>query len=385
MTDFLPSVGSVVKELVTPELRSQSGPTVASKALTTKVVVYYLADDVTERERRMVMTMVTLCGRADDNRPQCWQTFVLTFALLCFPELVQTLKDEQKAVDYSYVPFSKEFVKQCEDAVIAQTKEESEGSHYVQFPPALPNASTIAPTPDLVSAATIEGLYGYYSMLVFVMGKSISAENMVALTTKRPSALIRRRMLQSSEYLLIGEGKPASVNYSNIQSGWIRSNKPRIAIVIHHAKLYASDNRSETLDVLIVNMDMLKNSGQTYMFYIHELLVACPWCIELPALRSAFYHYAKMVKVLHSLDSWMQPYYKLAMQDTTKDVGRKNIEALVSVSTFFASQTKRSMAQYRINKDTYPVVNQFRELAASKGMNFHEIQDQKTTEVTTAA
>jgi len=235
---------------------------------------------------------------------------------------------------------------------------------------------------EIVQASSIEALYGYYAMMVFIMGKSLSPQNIAAISTKRPDAIIRKRQLTASAYILTGPGQIHPDNYRHIQSGWIRSTRHRMTIVRHLARMTASPNKSEILDSVSVNMEMLRNSGQSYLFYIHELIVACPWVIQIPALRSSYYHYIKMVNILAEQEDYIRPYYKLMMQDAAKDVRRRDIEPLIAVATFFAAQTRRTMNQYRISEGMSMVLLAFRVMAESKGMVFSDIPDQLTTEVT---
>jgi hypothetical protein len=382
-TDFLPAVGAVLEELIPTDATRETAPKFVTSAIKSSIVIYYLPKDATETHYKIAMAAMTLCGRCEDERPASWQSWVLTWSVLCFPELLDKFKNDGSAVDYSYQPFPENFLDSATSAIRAHAADDAPSETFVVFPPSLPAASTVPMTSELVYAAEIEGLYAYYSMLIFIMGKSIGSDNLASVSSQRPLALIRKRMLQKCEYLLIGEGKPTTANYRHIQSGWVRSTRHRITVVKHLAMLNAADNRSESLDTVCVNMDMLRNSGQTYMFYIHELFTACPWCIEIPAIRAAYYHYVRIVKVLAAQPAWFQPYYKLAYQDSTKVVRRKDIEALISVAAFYAAQTRKTMSQYRVNMDTLPVVTAFQKLALSKGFVFENVENQQTTEVST--
>lgn len=381
--DFLTSVSATVESLMPATVTQSTLPTFATGALKQIITAYYFPLTTTDRQKRCVMAALTLCGRFPDNRPTSWQSFVLTWTFCALPEVVAQCKQDSGVVDYRIEELPDLFITQCENAALAQGAADTAGDKFVTFPPALPNASTLAITAELINAARVEGLYAYYAMVVFIMGKSISPENVTAISKKRPDALMRKRSVNESAYILIGDGKIDPSCYRFIQSGWIRSTKPRILIVTHLAKLNASENRSEVLDPISVNMDMLKNAGQSYIYYINELLIACPWCIEIPALRSSFAYYARMVNVIASQPTWMQPFHKLAMQDNSKIVRRRDIEPLIGVATFFAGQTKKSMNQYRINEGVVPTVIAFRQLAESKGIHFDEVQNQLTTETVT--
>jgi hypothetical protein len=328
------------------------------------------------------MAVLTLCGKSTDDNPIHWQTFVVTWSCVVFPELVEKLTEANHAKDYTYHVFDDDFIESCVAACMSQGDDATAGDVFVTAPRGLPTISTIPVNADLVNGSSIEGLHVYYAMLVFIMGKSINADNLAAISTKRPAALMRKRQIATAEYILLGDGKVSEDNYRKVQSGWARSTRPRMVIVPHLAALNAASTKSENLDSISVNMDMLRNAGQSYVYYIHELLVACDFCVEIPALRSSFYHYVKMVHILAAVPDYIRPFYKLMMQDASKDVRRRDIEPLIAVATFFAAQTRKSMKQYRVSEDAAPVIKAFRDLAVAKGFSFQDVSNQAVTETT---
>jgi hypothetical protein len=382
VTDFLQPVSATIEALLPHNVGTSAAINYNPSGLKQTVTAYYFADGMTDREKRCVLAALTLCGRAADIRPDSWQSFVLTWSFCCLPDLVSVCRNDTTIVDYVFEPFSREFIDSCVEAVMAQAVEETAGEKYLYFPAHLPNASTVAMTPDIVDASQVEGLYAYYAMIIFIMGKSLSPTNIAAISKNRPDALMRKRTLEASRYILTGEGKIDPGNYRFVQSGWIRSTRPRIAIVQQLAKLNASEGRSEIFDSISVNMDMLKNSGQSYVYYINELLIACPWCLHIPALRSSYAYYVRMVNVIASHPVSFQPFYKLAMQDAAKTVRRRDVEALIGVSTFYAAQTRKSMNLYRVSEGILPVVKAFRLLAESHGIVFEDIANQQVTDTT---
>jgi len=379
--DFLAPVGSTLQKLIpTSTLARNVIPTFATQAPRQAIPIYYLQSAVTDRQRKAVMTCMTLGGRCTEVRPTAWQSWVLTWSVLCFPELVKKFSDDTSAVDYTYVPFSEAFVNSCVEAIMAQGDEATAGDKFVTFPDGLPNTAVVAVNIELAEAGNTEALFAYYAMIIFIMGKSLSVENITSISTRRPDALMRKRQLHAYAYILTGEGRIHSDNYKHVQSGWIRSTRHRITIVQHLARLNAAPNRSEILDSIAVNMEMLRNANQSYLFYIHELLTACPWAVSIPALRNSYYHYIRMVNILAEQDEYIRPYYKLMMQDAAKDVRRRDIEPLIAVATFFAAQTRKTMNQYRINEGTFQTIVAFRNMAVAKGHTFEEIPNQLTTE-----
>lgn len=382
--DFLQPLGQTLRNLIPAAAGKMVIPQFTTMAPRQMIPVYFLDHmTTTERERKAVMLCLTLSGRCTDERPAAWQSWVLTWSAVCFPELVSQFRDASSAIDYVYTPFDKAFIQDCVSAVEAQMKAETAGDRFVTPPAGLPTFTVVPVTPELVMAMNMEAFYAYYAMIVFIMGKSLSPENVTALSTKRPDALIRKRSLGAYAYILTGEGQIHPDHYKRVQSGWIRSTQLRIVVVRHLAKMNAAPTRSEILDSVSVNMELLRNANQSYLFYIHELLTACPWALNIPALRSPYYHYCRMVSVIMREEEYLRPYYKLMMQDAAKDVRRRDIESLISAATFFAAQTRKTMNKYRINEGTLPVITAFKAEALKHGVTFNEVQDQLMTEVAT--
>jgi len=199
--DFLPNVGFMLNKLIPTAASKSSLPAFTTQSPRQSIKMAYLTNDVTERQKKSVMACLTLCGKCTDTRPTAWQSWVLTWSCLCFPELVKSYKDDSTAIDYEYVPFEPEFISRCVDAVMAQGKEETAGDQFVTFPNFLPNAGATPVNPELVTASSLESLYTYYAMIVFIMGKSLSVENIKALSFNRPDALMRKRQLHAYSYI----------------------------------------------------------------------------------------------------------------------------------------------------------------------------------------
>lgn len=363
-------------------MSNRVGPVVkfTSSALVTKTTIYYLSG-ATPQETKCVLTALTLCGKSTDTIISKWQSWVCTWSCVVFPELVPALKSNLSPSEYVLEAFTPEFVAECKAAVVAQGAETTARDMFVAFPPSLPKASAFPINADLAGVAALESLYQYYAMMVFILGKSLNPESMVSISSRRPEALMRKANSRRGEYILIGNGRIASENYGRVQGGWVRSTGPRKIIIAHLAALYAAPDKPETLDPIVVNMDMLRNAGQSYIFYIHELVVAHPWAIkEIHPLRAAWTHYMNIVNILTAQPPHLIPFYKMMMQDSNRDVRRKDIEPLIGVAIFYASQTRPNMHRYRIAVESTDVIAMFVAKAKEKGHAMKEVNNQATIE-----
>lgn len=383
MSTTIANVEDVLNRFMPVEVGNGPSVRFSTNALVGKVTIYHLVA-ATESETKSVMAALTLCGRSMDSAASKWQSWVCTWSCLVFPELVSVLKAQLTTNEYVFVELPREFVQACYQAVVDQGNEATSGDKYLAFPPGLPSGGAFPVNVELAQTANLESLYQYYAMLVFILGKSLNPDTAVAISTRRPEALMRKANSRRGEYILQGDGRIPSENYARVQSGWVKSTGPRYRIVAHLANMYASSERPEALDPIVVNMDMLRNSGQSYIYYIHELVTAHPWCvIDIHPLRATWKYYVRILNVLQTQPAHIVPFYKMMVQDSNKDVRRKEIEPLIGVAIFFASQTRPKMNQYRIAAESRDVIEMFVRKATEKGYEMKQISNQATIETTT--
>lgn len=350
-----------------------------TQALGEKIPVYYFAESVSEQDRMFVFTIMVMIGRTSDSDNTKWQTYFLTFCCLIFPEMVGMMKRNGSVKSYAFEPLSSEFISKCRAYVIDGMQVEDPKAHFIELVSTLPDVSDVPFNPHLPGACTLEGIYTYWSMMMFIAGKPISPENADAISTKRPKALMDKRGLAASELILLGDYKLPTRNYEKIKRVWARSSGPRVVIVEHHVMLCAHDTPEE-LENLVVTMNLLKNTNQTYITHITNLLSSCWYVVTLEACRSDFRNYEKQIAYLDSLDPLMMPYHKFAYQDKSPCIQRNGLDNLIACATFHATQTKRTMDQYRINENSFPVLEQFQKLAARHGYHMTMSENQQTTD-----
>lgn len=355
-------------------------PNVKSYGMKKHITVFHLPHDTSDDRKKAIMTIMTLCGRSPDQRPVAWQSWVISLTLLFYPELYDTLKADSSCVDYVHAPYPNTFIESSLTAIRALATATTTVDQYVTFPIELPNAVAVPLTRKLLRAGELENLYAYYAMVIFIFGKNATAENTVAFTTKRPEALIRKGQLQHAEYLLKGDGKVAPSNYTMVRSGFIRSDRPRYLIITHLAAMVVTNNRSELNDPVIVNMRLLKHASQSYLFFIAKLLSSMPWVLENATIRSEAVVYFAMANELTRQPIWLQPYYKLAVQDHSSVVARRGLPALIGCGATLEAQTSTTMHRYRIDPSISHILTWFIEAAEKHGTPLHAVKDQQTTE-----
>lgn len=376
----LASIEQTLTRFMPNEIASNNIVQFSTNALVNRIPIYYLLG-ATDSETKAVMTALTLCGRSTETNAAKWQSLVCTWSCVIFSELVTMFRNQLTTKEYTLEPFPPEFVQECYAAVRAQGSQETAGDKFLSFPPGLPSASAFPMNVELASTVNLESSYQYYAMLVFILGKALNPDVLVSISTRRPEALMRKANSRRAAYILQGDGRISTENYARVQAGWVRSTGPRILIVQHLANMFASPGRPEILDPIVTNMDMCRNSGQSYLYYIHELAVAHPWCIlEIHPLKATWKYYVRIVSVLTAQPPHLMPFYKMMMQDSNKDVRRKELEPLIGVAIFFAAQTRPKMHQYRVTAESKDVIQMFVTKAAEKGYEMKQVSNQATVE-----
>jgi len=333
------------------------------------------------KQRRLVMSIMTLGGRSTDPEPIKWQSWVLSLCILFYPDLLGLFQSDPSSVDYVFQEYPAEFLQSCVDVIANQSNVETAGDQYISLPTGMPNTITIPWTLSLAESATLENLYAYFAMIVLIFGKSKSRENMVAFTTKRPKALIARHKLMNADYLLLGDGKPDPKAYDLITSGFTRSDKPRFFIIQHLAALVAHPQRSEIHSPVVVNMTLLKNTAQSYLVFVQKLLLAMPWVVEeIPATQPEVKSFIIMCRHLRQYPTWFRPYVKLAYQDLNTVIKRSELPILLALGATLEAQSSKTMANYRIDEGKVQYVALFIKLANQRDIPLQAVAGQQTTE-----
>jgi hypothetical protein len=364
--------------------KSSAAPNGSFNEIHKSIPVYHLPEgqlDVGNKQRRLVMSMMTLGARSTDPEPTKWQSWVLSYTLLFYPDLLPKFRADPSSIDYVFQEYPGDFLQSCRDVIAAQSSVETAGDQIILLPDGMPNTSLIPWTLKLAESSSLENLYAHFAMVVLIFGKSKSRDNLVAFTTKRPKALIARHKLQNADYLLLGDGKPDPKSYELITSGFTRSDRPRFLVIHHLAALVAHPHKSEIHSPVVVNMSLLKNAAQSYLVFVQKLLLTMPWVPEdIPAVRPELKAYILMCRHIRSFPTWFRPYVKLAYQDHETIIARASLPILLALGATLEAQSSKSMANYRIDEGKMGYVAQFIELAKEKGVPLKSVENQQLTE-----
>jgi hypothetical protein len=311
--------------------------------LTTKSTIYVWPRDVTDKDKRDILSVFPVIGKGTTDRVAAWQVFALTLSCLCFPALEEKIKATGSA-DYLFSPLPAQFCQGVRDLV-----EQIQLDPSRELPvPELPLAPL---TPALYSAeywncGTVLGIYSYYALVTHLMGKRVDQETRDAITVRRPGNLIDKFSAGSASYILTGDGRMSDEAHLGINSAWGVANSARKPIIKAFCVLRAADDLPSR--ILFTMFGMLEYSGMQPAVFIHNLLTICPWVIaDLPALRPAYDVYKESVVAFATADPEFRPYLKLYYGDSSQIFHAKTLVDLIALAVEVMVPNNPTLAGYK--------------------------------------
>lgn len=327
---------------VTPTVLDTQSRTSTLQGLQRHVTIYYFGPAVSEDQKRDIMTIMMVYGRSSSDRVKMWQTWVLTWACASFPQLVGKFRS-MRSSEYTLEAFPEAFIEACNTAVTrlqADPTSSQPAPLLAGFP--LTNQGL---THSYYNCGTLEGIYGYFALIVHLMGKSVGASTRDVITTRRPTNIIDTFRCAHSQFVLRGAGRMSDTAHSQVRDAWDLSTAPRKVLIEELSLLGGSDDVSAQIVNLMFRM--LEYSGMQPALFIKELLISCPWVIQdIPSLAPAYDVFVNSVTAYASLSASLRPYTKLYHGNNTKIFHSKSMQDLTAVAVMWLSVNNDSMAGY---------------------------------------
>lgn len=305
------------------------------------IIGYRLPSTATAEERLIAMAALTLCGRSTNGDVKNWQCFILSFTALAFPETIKDLREKSDG-EISFVDYSSEYITTL--SKIETTLEADPKSRVaIPFPDELPIGAPTIGVAEL-NCASITGCYGYYSLMVHLMGKRITAETRENITIRRPGNLIDGFHAKEDEFILRGEGRMSDHAHPCINTAWDLMTSAKLTLV----PKFAQFDRATTVPGQMVYMlfTLLKNSGMQPAALVHQLITAFPWIDEIPMLRPEYDLYVKSLTDYAALPATLRPYLKVMYGNTTRIFHAKSLANLTACAVMFLETSTPSLSGY---------------------------------------
>jgi len=312
------------------------------QGLQRSIPVYYIGPGVPEDEARDILTVMFLYGRSTSSKIKDWQTWVLTWSCCCFPQLVPKFR-AMRSAEYLIAPLPDTFTNDVRTAM-AQLAADPGAKIAAPLFPHFPGTSATLSW-EYYNCGNLEGIYGYYALMVHLMGKKIDASTRDAITTRRPGNIIDTFRCASSSFVLRGPGRIGDTGHDMIRNAWDLSTAPR-KVIIEEYSLFASVD-DQTAQIVNLMFRMLEYSGMQPSLFIKDFLSACPWAIpNIPALAPAYDVYVNSVFAFSSLDPTLRPYTKLFHGNNTRIFHAKSMQDLTALAVDWLSVNNDSMTGY---------------------------------------
>lgn len=306
------------------------------------ITVFHWPSNITNAEKKDVQASMTLIGKSSQERIVAWQTWILTYSCLCFPALASMIRGDPSG-EYQVIPLPSSFIASCKSAS-AELDADDTAQPIIDFPPEFP-VTNARMTVEVWNCGTIYGIYGYYALVVYLMGKRVDPTSPEMITTKRPQNIIDRFHCASVAYVLTGQGRMGSVAHKSITIAWSVSDAARKIIVREFSTLFTIDDVA--VQIVKLMFGMLEYSGMQPAAFIHNLISAHEWVAdEIPMIRPAYDLYVESVRAYAELDVSLRPYIKLYYGDNIRIFHSKSLSDLTSIAVFWLKQHTPSMERY---------------------------------------
>lgn len=306
-----------------------------------QVPIFTAPQGISDKDRGMMLAALTMCAKSTTERVKPWQTWIATYLSVAFEGFTGKIAGEG-ADEYITQELPTTFVKSISDA-IANPNDLVTSPKLITFPKELPQGSTLF-TAELYNSGTIEGVYGYLSLIVFLMGKRITERNREAIEKKRPENIISAWKIGNASYILTGKGQIGRKASEMIPHAWNQSPLLRDVVVREFTTFAGS--RIHSLEVAGTLFHLLEHAGMQAAVFCHRLLTACDWVMEIPLLKPDLSVYAKSVEEYLNMPEEHRPYVKLLKGSATKIFHTKSMGRLVGCAVLWLSQDEPSIAQY---------------------------------------
>jgi len=305
------------------------------------ITAYRLPSTATTDERLFAMIALTLCGRSTNGEVSNWQSFVLSYTGLAFPEVITEITTSSRG-EIEFLEFPPTFVTAIR-SIDAALEADPTARVVIPFPGVFP----IGPaeiTAAESNCASILGCYGYYALIVHLMGKRINTDTRENMTIRRPGNLIDGFHAQSEEFILRGDGRMSDHAHTSINTAWDMLTSVKQVLV---PKFTLLDRSTGVPGQMVYTMfDMLKNSGMQPAALVHQLISAFPWIDEVPMLRPEYDFYVKSLTDYSRLPAPVRPYLKVMYGNTTKIFHAKSLANLTAIAVMFLKAATPTLQGY---------------------------------------
>lgn len=369
------SLGQIVATLADTNHSKPTGTPSNLKAAVVKTRIYALPDDASPQLRSTVLTVLTTHGQSKSTDVRKWKSWILSFYCICYPELVE-LCVRRNPREYEVSNLTQDVLDEWVNVFDAVDASEED---YYDLPfhphPSFPDLDDPLLSTYRVACNSLDGLYCYASLLLFLAGKAVTPINRNTITTKRPRALMDEFQTHDSEYILSGNGRIQDTGHQMIHAAWTASVDPRIDIVEHFASTMGVS--STPYRIIGHTLKLMRLNGMNYVSLIVRFLEAFEdYLGDLPQLRSDLRSFKDSAARWETIDPTIRPFYKFAYGNECTLFRRRDMAGLVACGIVFGASTSETLKNYRIDPGYSALMNRVARVAAEHDLDFTRSADQ---------
>lgn len=350
-------------------LRSQSEGIVES------LTVYHWPSTPLSTDAKLsVLAFFAAYGRSESVSPSSWATWAFTYLTLSFPEFQARVKVENDR-EYSFKPLPVPFVQALVDlSSAAEDFDEENPGAYTDMVSRVPVVSGLPDVnrtvdvfpPDLAATATVQSVYGFCALLLFLAGKKITEKNSTTITERRPGNLRDAYDIpEPATYSLLGDGKMGPNAHHYVSQAWITYAHMRTAVISEVARFQEGASLPQRVVFTIVKM--IEYAGMQQAVFIHEFLQAMPQSVNYSCIRPSFNAYSMSLREVAAAPGYLQPYYKIIHGERTRAFHRNSILTLSACATAYKKYTTPSMKNFTLGEGATQAVNMYDAEAVRRG------------------
>jgi len=328
------------------------------------IVVYYIDGEITPEQTKDLMTVLTLYGRSTSEDIECWQTWVLTWVCIAFPEMANKYR-AARATEFVLQPIPDTFLAGVSAAVMGLQSDPSKNQvlpENIGFPP-----TTALLSYQVYNCGSTQGLYSYFSLIVHLMGKAIVPSTRDMIVNRRPKNLMDKFKCTDAAYILTGGGRISDIGHVQIKIAWDQSTPLRKVTINEFCRLRGSDEL--TSDIVFTMFRMLEYSQMSNAAFIRDFLDSCDWVLkDMPALIPAYDLYVNSIIAFAAETPERRPFIKLYHGDSSTIFHAKSLQDLTKIAVRWLQVNNDSLSGY-----TAPggdkALNAFLRLCAARGID----------------
>lgn len=296
-----------------------------------------------------------VAGTSKDTDQARWRNYVVTLTGLCFADLKESILVNSLYEDAPMSAASAAALMQWYEtyrgAVAPEADQETQEACAAALEGLCPDldmpqgVASLKINPDHV--LDIPSIYGHYSLVLFLAGKTITEKNRSSVGQKRPAAIERKYFGGASVASLSGSLALSNAAHSEIHAAFVYLSHAR-KVIFNKVSMFNDQGGDPQVEVVATTTRLMRFAGMQQAMIIDKWLLSHPDGFRVPMLMPSIAHYVASLKELKRLPAEQRPYFKLIHGDTTRAFNRNDLEYLLAIALADEREVNPTLQLYAI-------------------------------------